>query len=433
MRHKVVQWIFLCFFILGITGCAPEEKLPDTYIAGSDHQYMYYDRQNYFSRQAEGEKGYYLLQGNYIYYIDKDSKNVIPLCSKADCLHNSESDEDKYSDCNAYVANNGMVQISYCNGYLYYINEDYINEEFVLYRLKEDGSSREVLKRWKDCAIKQWIVHRDRLYYIEVDYSTGENGKTLEHYYIKSLSLKGNFQKIDSETIYTPDENLYVLDVSWPQAYGNHFYFQVLGYTTLDADSVTDENYQDYLYMKTFEYDLLDGSLHDIWAEEELYVQGVTFWQNRIIVFPGDQEMERGEQAVSYIADLDGSNRKVFSEEVLRGQLYLSDEEHLYLSNSILVLLGIENQQQYIVYNSDNEKIDTIGMPFQGAGDPEIGGTGGMFLAFGDENDTSKWYIEYFDKSTLGSYQGSALQTTRIADMTYNAFELSQDASIIGE
>lgn len=206
-----------------------------------------------------------------------------------------------------------MVQIAYCDGCLYYIC--CVNGQYQLYRIKDDGSSREKMKEWDDCLIKQWIVHRNTLYYINVDYTVGDDGNTEEHYSLKSLSLKGELKEKD---IYIPDNEIEVAELANPVAYGNHLYFEVLGYT-VDSDKITDDNYQDYLYAKTFEYDLEDKALHEITVEGDLYVQGVTFWQDKIVLNPFDFNKDYGENAKTYIADLDGNNMEEFAIDIIQG------------------------------------------------------------------------------------------------------------------
>lgn len=404
---------------LSLCGCA--EKQEDTYMEGTDYQYMYKDLENIFPRQAKGEEGYYLLNGKFIYYINKEENAVMPLCNKPNCLHNQETEESRYQSCNGYVENNGMIGIAYCDGYLYYVSCKFDEKNmYELYRVKEDGSVKELVHQWNDSTIKQWIVHRNKFYFVEVTYETQEDGEIGELYAVKELDLKKALNGKET-VIYEPEENLVIEDIAWPSAYGNHLYFDVFAYTASD-DVVTNDNYQDYLYMKTFEYNLTDKKFHEIESPEEGFVQNVTFYKDKLLVHPWNPEKEMEEQQTCYITDLDGSNSEVFMENALAGENFIWDGTYLYVGNRNMISEDNPVKQIYKVYNEQLEKIDEIAMAFENVGDPSIGDGLGMFLVFTDEN-AEQWTLEYFDKSTLGQYQGKAFSTNVIAEMEYQEYE----------
>ena len=123
---------FLCASILLVSLCAAcqSKELPDTYVEGSDYQYMQLESRRFFMMQSQGSKAFYLLHGNYIYFIDEGSDMILPLCNKADCLHDKETDPEKYSYCNACILPEnklplGDAGISYCNGFLYCLDCGY--------------------------------------------------------------------------------------------------------------------------------------------------------------------------------------------------------------------------------------------------------------------------------------------------------------------
>lgn len=413
MKQKAGKIIIGVLLLAILSGCSSNSEQADTYVAGTDYQYMYGDGGSMSAHQAKGEDGYYLLAEKFVYYINDSMDTVVPLCSKIDCLHNEETDGEKQQQCNAYVENDGMVQISYCDGYLYYIC--CINEQYQLHRMKEDGSSKEKIKEWDDCLIKQWIVHRNTIYYVNVDYTIGDNGMMEEHYSLKSLSLKG---RLKEKYIYTPDEEIEVMDLANPVAYGNHLYFEVLGYT-VDSNKITDDNYQDYLYAKTFEYNLEDETLHEIIVDEKTHVQGVTFWQDKIILNPFDFNKDYGENAKSYIANLDGSNMKEFAINTVQGEKFLSDGTYLYVNNQALVALDKTSEFVYKVYDNNSKLIDTMSVPFEGTGGLEIGDEKGAFIVVVDEGNKSTWELRYLDKSKFGTYQGQPFDTLKIDDVKY--------------
>lgn len=419
MKKYSLGFVLAVFLMGSLCGCGKEQK--DTYMEGTDYQYMYEDLERLFPNQAKGAKGYYMLNGKFIYYIDKEDNIVTPLCNKPNCLHNKETQEERYQSCNGYVDNNGTTGIGYCNGYIYYVICNWeTDNQYQLYRVKEDGSVKEKIYQWDNSTIKQWIVHRNKFYYVEVTYTTQENGEVAEHYSVKELNLKNPVHGKE-KVIYQPEENLVIQDIAWPAAYGNHFYFDVFAYRESKED-ITDENYLEYLYMKTFEYDLSKKQIHEIEAPDNGFVQKVTFYQDKLLILPWNPEKQTGEQQSCYITELDGSNSKVFMEDTLEGENLFWDGAYLYVGNSGMISEENNIQQNYKVYNENLEQIDEIATPYAGTGDPAIGDRFGMFLVFSGENE-DEWTIEYFDKATLGQYQGKAFSTNVIAQMEYQEFE----------
>ncbi len=97
--------------------------------------------QTYFKSHqvAKGEKGYYFFgdYGNYILYFDEVTKETIPLCSKAECVHDDE-------ECMAYVKGSQFdFKIYYYSGKLYWLTNE--NGMVKLMECMADGSSRKIV------------------------------------------------------------------------------------------------------------------------------------------------------------------------------------------------------------------------------------------------------------------------------------------------
>ena len=231
-KYKNILLVLLCFIL---AGCS--KSLPDTYQEGSDYQYM--EKKTFSAYHQTGEDVHYFAHGHYIYYMDRESKIILPLCGKADCLHDKETDSEKKQNCNAYMETESAdTGIAYCNGYLYYLELSDFSAP-VLYCLSADGTKKEQMYQWADnVTIEQWIVHRDVLYYVEHIYLS-EKDKTAEQYAVKALSLTGKMKK--PGTIYKVEKNLDVFTVAHPQAYGNFLYFQVYAQKKTEEE-VTKEN-----------------------------------------------------------------------------------------------------------------------------------------------------------------------------------------------
>ncbi len=81
-------------FLLILSGCG-KDTLPDSYIEGSDFQYMRQGDTDWEPQMQRGEKGYYFRQGEFVYYLDDGTGLLLPLCNKVDCLHDREKDMER--------------------------------------------------------------------------------------------------------------------------------------------------------------------------------------------------------------------------------------------------------------------------------------------------------------------------------------------------
>ncbi|RKI42800.1 hypothetical protein D7V86_04775 [bacterium D16-51] len=423
---KYSRMILLVLMCLTLTGCS--KSLPDTYQEGSDYQYM--EKKTFSAFHQTGEDVHYFAHGHYIYYMDEESKIILPLCGKADCLHDKETDSEKKQNCNAYMETESTdTGIAYCNGSLYYVELPAFSSP-VLYRLSADGTKKEQMYQWADnVRIEQWIVHRDVLYYVEHIYLSEED-KTAERYAVKSLSLTGKMKK--PGTIYKVDEDLDVFTVAHPQAYGNFLYFQVYAQKKAEEE-ITQENYIKYQYLKTFIYNMEKQEVRELTLEDmgkDDVIQGVTFWQGKVIFHPYKHEIDYMEPVTWYIADLDGTNAEVFMEGVGQGLAFLSDGKYLYLSNINMVYQGHDKgKRTYKIYDKNLKLVDTVKLPVEPIADIAIGtpefmyileGTGNGEKAPEDETETkegqeeTEWGVSYWDKSKIGSYQGDTFELTDI-------------------
>lgn len=412
MRKKV-----LCLFGIIISACilfsSCGKNLPNTYVEGSDYQYMQVGSMDFASHKQKGENGYYFLFNNYIYYLDEETDTLLPLCNKADCLHDKETDPEKYDDCNAYAGKyydaSSDSGIAYCNGYIYYYYES-MSGPSTLYRISADGSKREEIYQWdEDISVAYWIIHRDVLYYKEVAYSfavssDGVNTTGVEdEVSIKALPLTGLIH--EPETIYTMDKSLDEADLAWPMAYGNYLYFEVYF------------EGEDSGYSREFVYDITEKQFSQLTIpnmSEQISISGVSFWQDKVIFQPYDSS----EQGKVYIADLNGSNVEVFMENIPQRYVFQSDGKYLYLINSIAVELGDEDEAVYKVYDSELNLVDTIKLGYEFSGGYNaVGDADRQYMFYYKEDDLETTYhLEYWDKSEIGSYNGKVIEFTNIPD-----------------
>lgn len=164
-------------------------------------------------------------------------------------------------------------------------------------------------------------------------------------------------------------------------------------------------------------------------TEKDDIIQGVVFWQGRILVGPYNPHVGYMKPVPWYIADLDGSNAEMFMEDVGQGLMFHSDGKYLYLSNINMVWRGYDKSEEcYKIYNKDLNLVDTVKLPFKPPfGDVSVGTSESMYLNYektksgkkeedgGEEKmEKDEWGVMYWDKGNIGSYHGDAFEMTHI-------------------
>lgn len=421
--YRITILAVICFFL---TGCS--KSLPDTYHEGSDYQYM--ERYEFLAFHQKGAGVQYFAKEHYLYYLDEGSDTLLPLCGKADCLHDKETDLEKMQECNAYMETKAVnTGIIYCNGYLYYVDSRILSGP-VLCRVSADGMKREEVYKWEDTVnIEEWIVHRDVIYYTEHTYLSDKDG-TEEQFAIKFFSLTDNVKK--PENVYIADKDMDVFTLADLQAYGNFLYFQIHAQIKSEEET-TDDNFLDKLYLKMFIYDMKEGKIRELALSDmpkNYRIQRIAFWQDKLLFSPYDFKKEDKDLRTWYTADLDGSHIEVFMEGIEQGLYFCSDGKYLYLSNVNMVLSGkVEGTGTYKIYDKDLTLVDTVTLPFDSSfGESAVGNAEYMYIIYekaeseketGGEKETeeeseTEWGVSYLDKSKIGSYHGSAFEMTDI-------------------
>lgn len=408
--------IILLLTIGCISGCDSSNELPDTYIEGSDHQYMRMG-ESFWPYFQKGEKGYYFIWNDFIYFFDEKTEKIVPLCSRVDCLHDAETQQDKRENCNAYAPKSSASGIAWCNGSLYYVFPgDYTRKKDpVLYRIHADGSGKEELYRWKDAtfAINQWIVHRDALYYMTQTFSYGT--EDIDTTYIAyAMPLSGN-ERFHSYVMYqSPAEGVDVITLGNPTAYGNHVYFVSTG--NLDGWSGTDDDWMDYSYHKVLEYNILTKETGEISLPGPLPKASIatihTFWKDKLIFDMWDPSKGYLYEDTFYIANLDGTEAEIFM-PCKNGYGLDGDGKYLYLTNSFIYECGKDPDPKfYRVYDDSLNEIDNFTVDEKQKFEIPLGLPDRSYQIY--YKDSGEFGIKYWDKSAVGSLNGAEITWKKI-------------------
>ena len=194
------------------------------------------------SRACESEDAYYLLSDNnlYLHYLDKDTGTSGVLCGKPECSHSS-------IECNAYLAGGGNLM--FYDGYVYWVQQGTL-----LYRMRPDGTERELVQSLRGGISNSVWLHRGYVYAVQAVSRVVEG---------ENQSLIRLTQAILGDTEQEPKQILEVPGVDYfYQAAGNTVYLGVEG--TIDSGDLT-----------LYAYDSASGDLQTL-AQTTLENEGDT-------------------------------------------------------------------------------------------------------------------------------------------------------------
>lgn len=386
------------------------------YKIGEDYQYPYFSEGG--AQIAKTENGYYCLNNSFIYYIDGKTKKANPICSRSDCLHANEKDEERRKRCDAYTTSN---QIQYYAGDLY-IEEETMQQELkgveTFYRLSADGTRKEKIFQIKNVNLSGWAVHRGYIYFTTAQYKPDKNevdaGETQTYCRINRIPVTGAKKE---EVLYECKEVKYNGEIYTPFLYGNHLYVEVFG-TYEDREAAGVEDRKKLCFEKMLQYNIEDGTHSYIEADKESVVSTLNIFRGKLLFYGYHFEYNDKRNCQYYIADLDGSNVKKIFKTKNPSDRYITDGKYLYCDNYFGIFYrqmedeNAASEPQYLqVYDMNLKGVDVIGLPktegdlycLPAEDETYFFDTPDMLEQ--DENTVKD--ITYFDKKEIGSMKGS--------------------------
>ncbi|MDE7424527.1 MAG: hypothetical protein K2N51_12710 [Lachnospiraceae bacterium] len=416
--------IKICFGILSIImiwivgGCSKQKIVyEDTYILGQDFQYMYYDEARFGVYTVEAEGGYYKLLNSMIYYIEKNTMSVVPLCSKPNCLHDKDT-KKKRMECNAYIdSTEGFL--GYYGNHLYALCEEFDENErryyYVIYRITMDGVTKDkvyTIKEEDELSISQWMVHRGYLYYAANQ--KGEDKKRHTTIWRVNLEKPSELEEVCAMT------KIYNSNVQYLGAYGNYVYFYNDGFNKDITSDLTDN------WVNTWEnvwycYNIVTGEVKELFQEQKengtmvKMVQYITFWQNKLLIdyFPlselDGKKADNKEEHLLWQCDLNGEN---YEKLMVVGDVHdkvCASENYIYVYNFWRKTLDSgEEKPKITVYDKEMKLVDEMEIEVNYTTDLSPGDNKYSFFDQVDhEEDVVR--IGYIDKSDLGNYMGKKI------------------------
>lgn len=220
MKKILCMTLTVIVFLFSLSGCNTDKyvSLPDEYVAETDYPLNFLTTYNRVPI-APGEGGYYFTMGDFLFFMDGETKEIAPVCSRPDCRHENESDENLVWKCNAHVGTFHSKFLQVYEGNIYCLSsggqgEDGkldISASSRLLKVALDGTAHEFLCPMP-LNLEFTAIHRGYLYYA---YDSAD-GSTLGVYRKKMTQLDEDAEtvlempKTTLETVLLLGSQLYV-------------------------------------------------------------------------------------------------------------------------------------------------------------------------------------------------------------------------------
>ena len=169
MKKKIIRHILLLAGIISamflFTSCSNEKTEPEQNFEDLPLDDFTAATSNIMT---EAPEGYYIVTGNFLYYVSSDFQESTIVCSKPDCVHNDTDVKNlyDYTSCDAYFFD--ARQIDYYDGYLYVSNWNGTGTD--IYRVSLDGTERTLFYQGQvDCMFS---IYNGYAYFGEAAYTT---------------------------------------------------------------------------------------------------------------------------------------------------------------------------------------------------------------------------------------------------------------------
>lgn len=351
------RFLIISICVILLSGCTTgnnSEKNSDL----PDYQYMYSEGRVPVQKT---EGGYYVMQNDFIYYVDGKSMKAVPLCNKSNCTHTVDE------NCNAYfMSTDNTHKLQVYKDYIYIHNKELETDKdgverlvSTLYEMPLDGSSKEKIYTFPS-LINNFYIINDYIYYDvlgEDEEGSLESNLNNSIYKVELGSYDEPVMVVD----YSDYKGHYRYGCSVKNIFKNKLYVYEFYYTVKDFMNNKGKN----VYQSSFAViDLETGKRIackplDI-GEEQYYYAGIC---NDSLFFSMISEKENTE--TFYLSDLDFKNsKKLFSYKMSNKHTVkynvICDDSYFYVDNTV----DEGQKKKWIeVYNTNGKRISKVFYP----------------------------------------------------------------------
>ena len=418
MKKKIKKMLgaaLLAVIVAFSSSCSQQRDYGEEYNYETDCQHSYYCGVSFWKKVQSDGAGQYILKNRYIYYYNTEKKTMTPLCNKANCLHDMETDESRQDNCNAYapvdkISANKYIQ--YYDGYIYYVVNDF--EEKSLYRVKKDGSKKDkIFTTDNELNIDNWLIHRGYLYYA-ISYYYGEdevNSKSM----LKSLKLSSKMKEKDAKVIFESDEEHSVHGLYDLKAYKNYLCYNVEANTN-NVEWTTIDSWFAQLYCPMYIYNIETGENREISVpegySETTNVSSVVFMKDKMLIKLYDNIQDMEYKLPIYSMNYDLTDQKIWLDGVEQGKQVQPYYDYVVISDAKLHYETVTDDgiQSYVlkdekpctnveIYSSDAEQVSYFVYPINKGFNGNFNGFGpdGVNVEFDEDDDSWSVYELRFE------------------------------------
>lgn len=398
---KAATCLLLISILLGLSACKQDTSLLDDYSDVYHFETDYNINMEYsdagVSYISESEDGFYFICDLYLYFMDKHTMESIPLCKKADCLHDQETDPYKKSDCEAFIGGDAVSLFYYDNG-IYIATREVVGDKPESYRsqyyLKKYATDGTFLENTYSFPArpKSVIRHRGYMYYTYENNSSSGEGDVVGSYYLSQVSLTDKSETILYKS--TLEQN--TLDQMF--AYGKRVYCMQYGF-----DPNVPENYLAQVVIYN-----LESQTYEIMNSMENSVIGVPFiLDDSLANNYWFMDYHSPKNKTLYQSDLDGKNTKPWFTLRYDSSRCHWDGRYFYEDNWPLVVIPRDEPVRKITVYKDFEPLcefdftQVDGIDLSKVATDHLRISEDSILVKVEDTENSKYYMICIDKQDL--------------------------------
>ena len=390
---KKICCIWVCIFLVLGTGCQKSRfntaKMGDKFVLGQDDQPNLNNNEYNCLKMEEG----YFVALDKLQYLDWNTKQIVPLCNKAECTHKEGAD----CDAMQYV-----LKAGYYNEKIYFTCSSISIGKTIgisLCCMDKDGTKRELLYEY--CKFSDGeeggkgisanaCIHRGYLYYAYMNYDE----KTEK--YSKGIARRKLVKNAKEEIIYVKED-----DENWKyscgimKGYGECILFRFDGY-----NDKTQESYQ-----ALNSYNIQSQTVENLKEIQNNKFYGFTVLQDNVYYKIQDEIIKYDTKAKKETVIFDSSNLQDINmnENEISESSLCGDNTYLYLDNENVTEIKEADKKLYVL-DCEGKLVDGIGFGDENADDTCFLGSDDRMLLFRRVVEYEEVFY-YCDKEQIGTGQ----------------------------
>ena len=410
-KAGIISVVFMINLL--ILSCSGKQSInSDSYHKGTDFQYFQTSQWYRRPKIQETENGCVFMLKDFLYIYENKTDSILPLCSKANCLHDKEKDPEKLKECSAHV--DAMVTnmtkpysditLMYYKDWIYIcypVSADAKDSQDGMcrvYRVSMDGSSKDLVYQQKNMQYP--LLHRGYLYYYTYDFAVAESGL-----YSRIALLRINVEDTSPKPEVIRQSDSDIRSHGELTAYGNYVYFSF-------TDEVSDRD-------RVFCYNIESREI-SVFGDPGSHITGYHSNMYYLYYYTGKDDLYLSE--VSKVA-ADGSTKEEVIPNIEQGKMLMSDEKYLYITNgwlSVDMSFAEERDPEvpdlYVwVYDDRMDLVDEYAIPDTNDEPNYEQPPGGevQYMRLQDE-EIGEYGLYIWDKSDIGTLHGKAYSQRKV-------------------